>query len=505
MSWRRDEFLASLTSASSNTVAAYRADLDAFVAWVGRAGMSEPAGVDRLLLRRYLAYLQTRGYAPRSVARKASALRRYFAWLRHVGAVPVDPARALRSPGGDSRLPRVLSASELHLLLDEPPARLDDDPAELRLRDDAVLEVLYGCGLRVGELCGLDVPDVGLATRTLTVWGKGGKQRQVPLGQPAAEALDGWLRSGRPVAVSAAGPDLRSGDEAAVFLNQRHHRLTPRDVRRIVDRRAPRQPTRTPCVTATPPTSWTVARISGRCRSCSATRTSRRRRSTRTSARNGSSRSTGARTPAPEDPRPFRRLQPHVAAPAARSPRPAGGAVVRSSLLRLGLAAAAVATLAGPLPPAMAVPTCLVPPVAARIVTPYRPPACTWCPGNRGVDYATTAGTVVRAAAAGTVTFAGPVAGAVWVTVAHAGGVLTSYGPLRAVMVRRGAVLTTSSVLGAAAGSLHFGVRVGGHYVDPEPLLAAPVHLVPRLVPLTGHLPRPPALRCPSGSPIGQG
>jgi len=232
VSWRLAEFAASLTNVSANTTAAYRRDLEGFVVWAGRSGRDEPGSVDRLLLRRYLAYLHTRGYAPRSVARKASALRRYFAWLRHVGAVEVDPARALSAPAGESRLPRVLSG---------PAARTDDDPAAQRLRDDAVLEVLYGCGLRVGELCGLDLTDVALRTRTLTVWGKGAKQRQVPLGQPAADALEGWLLRGRPEVAAAsgsAGAPLEPAAEAAVFLNRRRHRLTPRDVRRIVDRRA---------------------------------------------------------------------------------------------------------------------------------------------------------------------------------------------------------------------------------------------------------------------------
>ena len=199
------------------------------------------AAVDRVLLRRYLAHLTTRRYAPRSVARKAAALRRYFGWLRRVGAIPTDPALTLRAPSGEGRLPRVLTGPELEVLLDEPPVRIEDDPVERRLRDDAVLEVLYGCGLRVGELCGLDLPDVALRTRTLTVWGKGGKQRQVPLGQPAADALDGWLRRGRPAFLAAAGPDREPAaapPEAAVFLNQRRQRLTPRDVRRILDRRA---------------------------------------------------------------------------------------------------------------------------------------------------------------------------------------------------------------------------------------------------------------------------
>jgi integrase/recombinase XerC len=239
VSWRLAEFAESLTKLSANTVGAYRSDLDAFVEWAGRAGVDGPGSVDRIMLRRYLAHLTTRRYAPRSIARKAAALRRYFGWLRRVDAIAVDPALTLRAPSGEGRLPRVLTGAELGVLLDDPPARIDDDPVERRLRDDAVLEVLYGCGLRVGELCGLDLPDVSLRTATLTVWGKGGKQRQVPLGRPAADALDGWLQRGRPAFVAARRDRGALGEEAAVFLNQTGRRLTPRDVRRILDRRAP--------------------------------------------------------------------------------------------------------------------------------------------------------------------------------------------------------------------------------------------------------------------------
>jgi murein DD-endopeptidase MepM/ murein hydrolase activator NlpD len=159
--------------------------------------------------------------------------------------------------------------------------------------------------------------------------------------------------------------------------------------------------------------------------------------------------------------------------------------------------AAAVVVLA-PTSPAGALP-CLTPPVAAAVSAPFDGPACPWCPGHRGLQYATAAGTVVRAAGPGTVTFAGPVAGTVWVTVALDGGVLTTYGPLRTVLVRRGAVVGVGVALGTTVGPLHFGVRIGGQYVDPAPMLGRPVHLVPRLVPLDGRIPVPPALRCPAG------
>jgi site-specific recombinase XerD len=232
--WRLEEFQRSLTSAAPATIVAYRRDLVAFFAWAERAGVDDPTAVNRLLLRRYLAYLTTRRYARRSIARSASSLRRYFGWLRRTGVLDEDPARLLSAPRGEARLPRVLRRDELNILLDEPPARVDADPEAVRRRDDAVLELLYGSGLRVAELCSLEPHDVDLQTRTVRVWGKGAKERLVPISPPAAAAVDDWLRRGRPVLRALALP----ADARALFFNRRGRRLTPRDVRRIVDHRA---------------------------------------------------------------------------------------------------------------------------------------------------------------------------------------------------------------------------------------------------------------------------
>ena len=233
VAWHLDDFERSLTTASANTIAAYRRDIVGFVDWAERAGHDGPGAIDRVTLRRFLAYLATRRYAKTSIARKASALRRYFAWLARVGVIAVDPASALTAPRGASRLPRVLPAAEIDQLLDAPPAAIDADPDEIRLRDDAVLELLYGSGLRVGELCGLDVDAVDVRTRTVTVWGKGAKQRRVPISEPAAQTVTAWIRRARQ---SLLGPDAGP----ALFVNRRGVRLTPRDVRRLIDRRAQR-------------------------------------------------------------------------------------------------------------------------------------------------------------------------------------------------------------------------------------------------------------------------
>jgi site-specific recombinase XerD len=225
-----EAFVASLTSSSEHTVSAYRSDVDLFLGWVSAAGVEGPQAVDRALLRSYVAALTTEGKAKRTVARKVSSLRRYFAYLRRSGVVAVDPAVALRSPSGEGRLPRVLDLDDVSRLLDGPTA--DDEPHWRRLRDDAVLEVLYSAGVRVGELCGLDVDSLDLAAGAATVWGKGSKQRRVPLGVPAVQSLRAWLAIRHEVVPTEAGP--------ALFANERGARLTPRDVRRIVDRRSPR-------------------------------------------------------------------------------------------------------------------------------------------------------------------------------------------------------------------------------------------------------------------------
>ena len=122
--WRVNEFIASLSSSSVNTVAAYESDVAAFVEWVGRAGITRPVEVDRLLLRRYLGFLATRQLAKRTVARKASALRRYFRFLVRQGVLTADPTSTLHAPAGESRLPRVLDQRDLaadgaHRLLGE--------------------------------------------------------------------------------------------------------------------------------------------------------------------------------------------------------------------------------------------------------------------------------------------------------------------------------------------------------------------------------------------------
>jgi integrase/recombinase XerC len=228
--WRAEEFTRSLTAAAPSTVEAYRRDLAAFFTWAERLGLHSPGPVQRTTIRRYLAYLGTRGFARRTIARRASALRRYFGWARRVGMVTNDPTAGLSAPRGEARLPRVLHPDELRSLLREPGSAGPEGARDLR--DTALLELLYGSGLRVAEASALDVDDIDLAQGRVRVWGKGGKQRVVPLSEPAAGALRRWLAEGRHELATEASP------AAALFLNLLGRRMTPRDARRVLDRRA---------------------------------------------------------------------------------------------------------------------------------------------------------------------------------------------------------------------------------------------------------------------------
>jgi site-specific recombinase XerD len=231
--WQHEAFVRSLATASSNTVVAYARDVAAFVRWAERGGLREPSEVTRLHLRRYLAFRATLGRKPRTIAREAASLRRYFTWLQQGGAIEADPCRGLSAPRGESRLPRVLRGAELDTVLDAPaPPSTDERSWAAHLRDDAVVELLYGSGLRVAELCGLGPSDLDLRHSKVVVWGKGRKQRWVPMSEPSVDAVRAWLDQGRSHLVGERSP------ADAAFLNGRGGRLTPRDVRRILDRRA---------------------------------------------------------------------------------------------------------------------------------------------------------------------------------------------------------------------------------------------------------------------------
>jgi integrase/recombinase XerC len=213
---------------SPHTIDAYTADLGQFAEWAARSSVSDVGGVDRRLLRSYVAWLGSRGYARRTVTRKTSAVRSLLEWALLHDLVEANQARDLPTPKLGRVLPRVLKPAEAADLCELPPG---DDPAGTR--DRAVFEVLYGSGLRVAEACGLDLDDLDLRARTLRVTGKGRKERIVPISAPAARALRTYLGEGRRRLLERAG---QPPEPAAVFLNQRGARLKPRSVRAALDR-----------------------------------------------------------------------------------------------------------------------------------------------------------------------------------------------------------------------------------------------------------------------------
>jgi integrase/recombinase XerC len=223
---------------SPHTVAAYRRDVTQFMGFAGRAGVTDPAAVEPLLLRRFLALQRTRGLAASSIARKGAALRTLFRFLARRGLVADNPAAGLGVPRGPRRLPVVLKARQVDRLLAGPRPV---DP--VGLRDRAVLELLYATGIRVGELCGLRLGDIDLAADTVRVLGKGARQRVVPFGEPARAALLDYLAAGRSPMLPAAPrlPEraaLRGApvDREALFFNRRRKPMTPRDVRGMLER-----------------------------------------------------------------------------------------------------------------------------------------------------------------------------------------------------------------------------------------------------------------------------
>lgn len=232
--WTISDWLDSLTRVASSTRAVYERDMRAVVAWFQAAGVTSPAMVTRRQLRSYLSDLHAAGYARRTTARKASVIRRYFAWACRTERLSTDPSAALSAPRGSATLPRVLGAAELDNLFDGSATSdvLAEAEPEIELRDRAIVELLYGSGLRVSELCGLRREDLAGIPDTITVWGKGAKQRRVPVSEAAVAALSEWLARGRSEMATEATPD------DAVFLNRRGKAMSPRDVRRSLDRRS---------------------------------------------------------------------------------------------------------------------------------------------------------------------------------------------------------------------------------------------------------------------------
>ncbi len=218
---------------SRNTVVSYRRDIAAWEGWAGQAGV-DAAEPRPEAIERHLAELRSRGYNPASIARSTTALRGLFGFLAGEGLIGADPTTDIRSPRLPRRLPKALNEDEVLALLDSVSGT---EPCDLR--DRALLELLYGTGARISEVVGLSLSDLQGDDGLVRVFGKGAKERLVPVGAPARMAVDRWLSpAGRP----RLAPDRwrRRDDAEAVFINMRGGRLSRQGAWAVVAHRAER-------------------------------------------------------------------------------------------------------------------------------------------------------------------------------------------------------------------------------------------------------------------------
>ena len=208
---------------SENTLKAYERDLSAFLDFVTEFWQLDFREVDRHLIRDYLAALRRRGYKSSSATQQLAALRSFYQYLTQFGHIKSNPTLAVKVPKQEKRLPQVLSVGEAHVLLESI-----DPSTPLGLRDRAVFELLYAAGIRLSELTALDVDKVDLKFQYVRVFGKGMKERIVPIGEYAVEALSAYLKDGR--------PQLAKPDETALFVNYRGERLSQRGVQYLLDK-----------------------------------------------------------------------------------------------------------------------------------------------------------------------------------------------------------------------------------------------------------------------------
>jgi site-specific recombinase XerD len=229
--------LAAERALSRHTVRAYEGDIQSLLEYAARSGLGDPGSLDLTTLRGWLAGQHQAGAARATLARRGAAARAFTAYVHRQGWLAVDPGPQLGTPKARRVLPQVLRQDEMNRVLAESEYRAlresasgERDVAALAVRDVAVLELLYASAIRVSELCELDLGGLDQGRRTVRVFGKGGKERVVPVGVPALRAVARWAEAGRPVLANE-----RSG--AALFLGARGGRLDPRTARRIVHAR----------------------------------------------------------------------------------------------------------------------------------------------------------------------------------------------------------------------------------------------------------------------------
>lgn len=222
-----DQFITYLLverNASSYTARNYRREVGEFLRFLKGEGVSSLQEIDRQVLTRYLLWLRAKGYVKASIRRRISELRSFFRYLVGQKIVESNPIEAISAPKVPQRLPRYLKPEEIGAIMQAP-----DTSQPLGQRNRAILEILYATGMRISELTGLDVGTGKITRGEMMVRGKGGKDRIVLLGRPAREALDLYLKEGRPRL-------LKGRRTSALFLNRSGERLSVRGVQSMLDR-----------------------------------------------------------------------------------------------------------------------------------------------------------------------------------------------------------------------------------------------------------------------------
>jgi len=227
-----ERHLRSERNLSPHTVRAYLNDVAGMLEHAAALGCAEVGAIDLRTLRSWLAKQQTLGKSRATMARRATAVRVFTGWALRTGRSATDPGAQLANPRPHKALPGVLDQSQARELLDAAAAQLIEGGA-LAVRDLAILELLYATGIRVGELCALDVDDLDRTRRVVRVFGKGRKERTVPYGVPAERALARWLDRGAAGRAGLTAP----GAGAALFVGARGARIDQRAVRELVHRR----------------------------------------------------------------------------------------------------------------------------------------------------------------------------------------------------------------------------------------------------------------------------
>jgi integrase/recombinase XerC len=222
-----EEHLALVRNLADNSIRAYVSDLQSFLNHIEKLGIAEFSQLELTHLRSWLANIQSTGASRATMARRIVSIRAFTYWAASEGWILADIGANLAIPKPHKTLPEVLSHNETDLVLHAIQSKRDEQPTPLNIRDLAMIEVLYASGIRVSELCGLDLGDFDQSRNTLQVLGKGNKERVVPLGIPAVKALQNWLSEARPQLINESSA-------SAIFLGSRGKRIDQRTVREVV-------------------------------------------------------------------------------------------------------------------------------------------------------------------------------------------------------------------------------------------------------------------------------